>query len=164
MAPVSSVRRPLKPLLVLVVLLTAGAGNNESQQPQCTVSAQVVNPQTPFVCSGATWVVQGTEGAGPHPGRYLDFGVTQNLVGVCEWSYTACNGAGINIPEVDPSASIENISVSPSGVITVTVSETMQSASANPVACNCSDTANNGYNSVTMNGTSPTTQVFHGEC
>jgi hypothetical protein len=161
-----SARNRLKLGLIVFLVFTAGAGHNATpQSPQCSVSAQVVEGSSAFLCSGTQWPVQGTETAGPHPGKFFDFGATKNLAGVCAYSYTACNGSGINIPETDPSVGPPAVQVSNSGVITVTVAPVTQSASANPVACNCKDPVPDGYNSVTMNA--PTflpSENFNGQC
>jgi len=122
-----------------------------SAQAKCTATASVIAPMGTW-CAGNQWGVTGSEQSGPHPGRQLNFGLTPMLYGVCPYSYPPCSllqtAESVTVEESDVLVNAPSVSVSSSGVITVTVTTIQPSATANPTPCKCTDENPQGYTAV----------------
>jgi hypothetical protein len=132
----------------------------------CTVSTSWRLPTAPIECVNVGIVVTATEKpGGPHPGKVQTW-VTQNLQGVCGYSYIACNAnqsASTTVQQAPPSVVI--MPSYSSGRFTLTVSESQPTAAADPTPCSCSDQAPQGYKGVSISSPKPPlTEFFYGTC
>jgi len=138
-------------------------------QAQCSASTPTVSqPGSGSECADNLWVVEGTENAGPNPGKVLDYGQIE-LVGVCYYSYPGCTpsipASSLTVNEDDPRGTAVIRSISSSGEITVDVTGYDQHATADPTPCKCTDNDPQGYTGVS-NDTTPveTTETLYGQC